>query len=364
MKVAKYLAAILLLVALAYVFAIPKPPPLADSSNMEEAFEAPKPKSPEPIIQKAKLLAVGDILLHDRVYESYETSPGQFDFSPLLQDIAPYLHADFAFANQETNIGGYALGLSSYPDFNSPHEILRDLVGVGFNLFARANNHTLDKGEIGISEAQNYWDSFPDIAYAGSAPTPDRNAHNLLEKNGIKIALLAYTYGLNGRILSEEKSHLADVFTYDLAQADIEAAKQQADLVIVSMHWGEEYQSTPSELQHEQAQWLADLGVHLILGTHPHVLQPIETLTGSSGNTTLCAYSLGNFISGQIEFATNVGGLLTLDIVKTTHLGQRSIQLENIAFLPTYNYHDGNQYRLVPLEDEGYLDFLTALMGV
>lgn len=320
---------------------------------------------PEIHVYEASMVAVGDILLHDTVFNDFKLEGDLFDFSPLLENIKPYIEpADFAFANQETNIGGLEIGLSSYPNFNSPYEIVRDLVGAGFNMFSRANNHTLDKGENGIISAENYWETLNDVISVGSTDSQEkRDEIAIIERNGVKVALLAYSYGFNGYKVPEDKPYLANNFSYDEAEKDIIAAKQLADVVIVSMHWGNEYQDIPNDTQLDQAQWLADQGVHVVLGHHPHVLQPVDRLIGRDGNETLVAYSLGNFISGQTGLNKLVGAILKFDITKTTIGDEVKIEILNPQLMPTYNYAENrlSNYKLVPLVESDQRDYFETV---
>ena len=323
---------------------------------------------PEITVREASMVAVGDILLHDTVYQAFEAEDGTFDFSPLFADIRRYIEPSlFAFVNQETNIGGEDIGLASYPNFNSPFEIARDLIEIGFNMFSRANNHTLDKGAEAIISAEEYWLKFEDIITAGSTDSQEkRDEIAVIERNGIRIALLAYSYGFNGHYLPEGQEYLANLFSYEQAQIDIEKAQEVSDVVVVSMHWGAEYEMLPGTLQKEQAQWLADQGVDIILGTHPHVLQPVEFITGKSGNETLVAYSLGNFVSGQVGLEKNVGGILRFDIQKISIRDEVRIEFRNVELMPTYNFFDQDEkiYRLIPLiesTEHAYFETIQTL---
>ena len=340
-----------------------------DANPYEGIIEITFSQGPEIHVYDATMVAVGDILLHDTVYNDFRLEEDTFDFSPLLENVKPYIEpADFGFANQETNIGGVEVGLSSYPNFNSPYEIARDLINVGFNMFARANNHTLDKGESGVLAAEKNWEMFEGIITAGSTDSKEkRDQISVIEKNGIKLALLAYSYGFNGYRVPDDKTYLANEFDYEQAAIDIEKAKSVSDVIVVSMHWGVEYSNTPSEAQIEQAQWLADQGVHVIIGSHPHVLQPMDRLIGKDGNETVVAYSLGNFISGQVGLERLVGGIMKIDIKKTTIGDGVEIEIGQPQFMPTYNYAEASTkgYRLVPLIDSAqaeYFESIKALM--
>lgn len=336
-----------------------------EANPYEGLIEVTFSLGPEIHVYEATMVAVGDILLHETVYNDFSIDGKTFDFSPLFENVRPYIEpADFAFANQETNIGGVELGLSAYPNFNSPYEIARDLINVGFNMFARSNNHTLDKGEAGVLAAQKNWETFDNIITAGSTDSLEkRNQIPVIEQNGIKVALLSYSYGFNGYKVPEDKPYLANEFDYDQVANDIEKAKSVADVITVSMHWGVEYSSVPSQTQIEQAQWLADQGVDIILGTHPHVLQPMDRLVGKNGNETVVAYSLGNFISGQIGLERLVGGIMKLEIKKTTIGDEVEIEISQPQFMPTYNYPEraASDYKLVPLVDSVQADYFETV---
>ncbi|MGL4336269.1 MAG: CapA family protein [Turicibacter sp.] len=320
---------------------------------------------PEVHIYKSTMVGAGDVLLHDTVFNDFRVEGNLFDFSPLLEDIKGYIEpADFAFVNQETNIGGAEIGLSSYPNFNSPYEIATQLRDIGFNMFSRANNHTLDKGENGILSAQKHWETLTDIIYAGSTDSQVKaDVIPVLEQNGIKVSMLAYSYGFNGYKVPKDKPYLANEFNYETAEMEIAKAKEISDVIVVSMHWGNEYQSLPSELQLEQAQWLADQGVHIIMGHHPHVIQPVDKLIGVTGNETLVAYSLGNFISGQTGLEKRVGSLIKFDITKTVVGDETSIEISIPQFMPTYNYpeYKNSRYKIVPLIESSERDYFETV---
>lgn len=268
------------------------------------------------------IVMVGDALLHKSVYEDARAvaqkstdskDSKNFDFTPMLQHIAPLVEDyDLRFYNQETILGGESLGLSSYPTFNSPQEFGDCMLNLGFNLVSLANNHTLDKGEKGVRAMLEYWNKKraenKDLLTAGSFESADSRAKiEVREKNGIKYALLAYTYGTNGIPLPQGKEYLVNVYTKEMLKHDIAQVREKVDLLIVSMHWGVEYEFVPNKEQRELARFLSKQGVNLIIGTHPHVLQTIEKI-----DDTLVIYSLGNFLSGQKDISTRIGALVSL----------------------------------------------------
>lgn len=300
-------------------------------------------KEPEVKTSKLSLVMVGDALLHSSVYnDAYKN--GVYDFKPQLEYIKPIVqNYDLAFYNQESILGGTSLGLSSYPTFNSPWEFGDAMIDAGFNMVSLANNHTLDKGEKAILNSCEYWKS-KDVLTAGSyCSNEEANEIKIKEKNGIKYTLLAYTYGTNGITVPSGKEYLVNLYSDEKVKADIEKVRDKVDLLIVSMHWGTEYKSEPTEEQQRQANYLSSLGVDIIIGTHPHVIEPITYI-----DDTLVIYSLGNFISGQRtsnDYNTVVELMASVDIIKEEKNGQTTIKLDNLNNELLYNYYQsGSSY--------------------
>ena len=266
--------------------------------------EVPKEK-------RMSLIAVGDILIHESVYkDAYNSETDTYDFHYMFTDIEPIIKKyDLKFCNQESLIGGKALGISGYPSFNSPDEIGDELVDLGFNLISLANNHTLDKGEDAVLYSNSYWKSKNVITDGSYSSVEERNEIKTYEQNGIKYAFFAYTVNSNAKV---RKDYLLNIYSADKAKADIEKIKDQVDVIIVSMHWGIEDTNTPTESQKQIADYLSSLGVNVIIGHHPHVVQPVEYV-----NNTLVIYSLGNFISNQLSLRLNngIGLMYGIDIV-------------------------------------------------
>ncbi|WP_347549168.1 CapA family protein [Pseudalkalibacillus hwajinpoensis] len=288
------------------------------------------------------LAAVGDILIHDRVYEN-AVEGSDYNFSPMLKGVQKYLEStDITFANQETVIGGTAIGLSSYPSFNSPTEVGDALKASGVDIVSMANNHTLDRGEKAIQNAIKHWNNLG-ILYTGSyASKEDRNKIRTIEHEGISVAFLAYTYGTNGISPPSGKPYLVNYIDKDLISKEIQEAKAIADTVVVSIHFGNEYERYPNHNQLSLASHIAEAGADLILGHHPHVLQPLEWIQTTDNRRVLVAYSLGNFLSGQRFDYKDIGGILKLTIKKEQFRGNSTITVESPSFTPTYvdeNYH-------------------------
>ena len=307
------------------------------------------------------LFMVGDALIHDAVYNDAKTSTigedgyNVYDFKHMFTDIKPLASShDLAFYNQETIIGGKDLGLSNYPMFNSPEEIGLDMLDAGFNIVNLATNHTMDKGVKGAQHSADFWDKQDAYVTGGYSSLDKRNNIVVAEKNGIKYAVLGYTYGTNGLPVPEGYEYLVNVWSVygddnyqaykEVVKKDIESVRDKVDVLIVSMHWGNEYTHTPSWYQRDAAEFLSENGVDIIIGTHPHVIQPIEYV-----NNTLVIYSLGNFISAQIEENTLVGMMASLNIHKHVFNDEVTITIDNIKADLVWTYHERyRNFKVIP----------------
>jgi poly-gamma-glutamate synthesis protein (capsule biosynthesis protein) len=269
------------------------------------------------------LTMVGDILAHVEVYKDAKNSYG-YNFKRMFSKIKPTIQsADLAFCNQESILGGEELGLwggkyrkvgkVSNPTFCSPYELGDAVIDCGFNLISLANNHVLDKGEEAVINSLRYWNSKPNIITSGSYISFESRDNIKINKcNGIKYAFLSYTTRTNTIDQPKGKEYLVNVFSKELAKKHIESIKDKVDLIIVSMHWGTEYNlGAIDDEQKEISRFLSDLGVHLIIGHHPHVIEPIERI-----NDTLVIYSLGNCIAcqdGDVEMK-RIGAMVNVNI--------------------------------------------------
>ncbi len=327
-------------------------------------FERNETEKQQKKIQKIEyqltLGMVGDALYHSGTYQDGLQKDGTYSFDTQLEDIKPIIQTyDLSYYNQESILGGTSLGLSNYPRFNSPQEVGDAFINAGFNLVSLANNHTLDKGEQGILNSLNYWKDKPVIT-AGSYPSfQKRNDIPIYEKNGITYAFLSYTYGTNGLDIPQNKEYLVNIFEYEKAKQDILSVRSKVDILLVAMHWGNEYTHTPTDIQKQEAQFLANLGVDIIIGSHPHVIQPIEHI-----GKTVVLYSLGNFISGQDGEAKRIGLLASLDIHKTIENNNSIITIDNIKGDLVYTYHDAKyrNFKVIPfvhLNDTLLKDYKT-----
>lgn len=312
-----------------------------------------KPKTEVKKVQKeeyqASLVMVGDALIHSNIYLDAKKSDGTYDFKPMLELTKPITSKyDLAYYNQETILGGTSLGISSYPRFNSPTEVGDAFLDSGFNLVSLANNHTMDKGEQGVINSLNYWNEKKDVVHAGQYSSfDDRDSVNVYEKNGIKYAFFSYTMWTNGLETPAGKEYLNNVYSNDKAQNDISKVRDSVDVVIVAMHWGNEYSLGVSDKQIEIANYLSSLGVDIIIGSHPHVVEPVEFI-----GKTLVIYSLGNFISDQEGIERLTGLMMSVDIKKSVESGITTISLDNLKADLVYTYSKyGRGFKVYPYSE-------------
>lgn len=343
----------------------------AEESSVPPPPESPSPQSvpdpePPPEPDRAVLVAVGDNLIHDTIYNQAQQRAGGegYDFAPAYERIAPLVaQADFAFINQETLLAGDELPPSSYPAFCSPTQVGREMLRLGFNLFSTANNHSLDWGVRGIQAAGRFWEQQENIAMAGCYCTQEeREGVVYLTRNGITAALIAATELTNGIPRPEGEAGVLLLHQdRELILQKLETASQNADLVILSLHWGIEGSGYYTDGQRELAQALAEAGADLILGHHPHVLQGGEFLETSRGRSYV-AYSLGNFISAQRGAENMLAGFLRVELEKAPGAGRAEIL--QVDFTPTVT-HYGPGFRdlaIYPLSQ--YTPELAAAHGV
>ncbi len=298
----------------------------------------------EPKTERVSFVGCGDNIIYignirDAQYDAVE-GDRQYNFKPMFENVEPRIaDADIAFINQETLMCGEEYEISFYPCFNSPQDLGYDLVELGFDVVGIANNHMLDKGSDGLAETIKFWKNQNVLMIGGYENEDDYNNIRVMDKKGIKIAFLSYTYGTNGITKNPASPLVIPYIEDEVIKSQIEAAKAVSDFIMVSIHWGNEDQMMYSDEQKRVAQLIADAGADAIIGHHPHVIQPIEWLTGAGGNKTLCVYSLGNFAAEQAYQYNMVGGMIGFDIVQ---VDDGKPQLENIVFEPTVFHYNKN----------------------
>ena len=317
---------------------------------------------------KVSMVMVGDNLIHSSIYNEANRNANYdgYDFKPMITMIKDKVKGyDLAYYNQETILGGSEIGLSDYPTFNSPYEAGDAMLDAGFNIVSLATNHTIDRGEKAVLNSCEYWETKSDVLTAGSyCSEEDRNEVKVMEKNNITYTMLNYTYGTNGIAIPNGKDYLVNVWPMDYnadygvgyeafketVKEDIERVRDKVDVLIVAMHWGVEYTHTPTKYQKDAAEFLASLGVDIVIGTHPHVVQPVEWI-----DDTIVFYSLGNFISAQEQsdnYNKMVGLMSSLDITKTVKGDDVDIKIDNINNELIYTRHIGyRQFKVIPFSE-------------
>ncbi len=342
------------------------PAPTATPEPTPTPTPAPTP-TPEP--RQVTLLAVGDDLVHDSTLLGGLQEDGTYDFNGFYRHLTEEISAaDIAIINQETILGGSEFKYKGYPAFNTPDAMGHAIVNAGFDVVLHATNHTMDKSAKGVENCLNFWKTtYPDITVLGIYESKEaQDTVTVVERNGIRIAMLNYTYGLNGIKIPAGKEHLVTLLTWnnrDYIRSQIRQAKEVADFVIVFPHWGTEYVYKPDKNQVAWTNIFAEEGVDLVIGTHPHVLEPVEWIDRPDGEKMLVLYSLGNFISGQIEAPRLLGGMANITITETP---EGTFEVTHCSVIPVVTHYseqvgDGTYttYRL-----SEYTEELLQLHGI
>ena len=345
------------------------------NSNIENNTN--KPVDDEEKQYEVNLVMVGDNLIHSSIYKDANKNANYdgYDFKPMYTYIKEIVqNYELAYYNQETILGGEEIGLSDYPTFNSPYEVGDAMIDAGFNLVSLATNHTMDRGEKAIINSCNYWKSKKGVMTAGSyCSEEDRNSVQIMEKNNISYSLLSYTYGTNGIAVPSGKEYLVNVWPTNgnnpetdneyqeykkTVSEDIARVRDKVDVLIVAMHWGVEYTHTPTAYQEDMAQFLADEGVDIVIGSHPHVVMPVTWI-----DDTLVIYSLGNLISAQetdLDYAKMVGLLSSVKITKTVKGEESSIKLSDVNNELLFTSYSGwRNFKVVPFSSPDIGNYIS-----
>lgn len=349
--------------------AMPEPVSQPEESLPEVSSE----ESSEPVWepQTVRLLSAGDNLIHSSLYEQAQAraEDGGYDFAYLYQNVGGYLSgADITTLNQETVIAP-SREVATYPCFNSPPELADYVIDqCGFDVLNLANNHCLDQGTSGLEECLSFWkEQHPEVLTTGVYQNEaDYQNIRTMEVNGITFAFLGMTELTNGLSLSSSSDvvlvQALDNEEMARLQAQIEEADRLADVVVMNVHWGNEYSFTPTDRQEYLAEKMTDWGVDIVIGHHPHVLQPVETRVTEDGRTALIAYSLGNFASAQSDAYCLIGGVLDYSVTRETEGGE--VTLTDYSLSPVVTHYDSGyrNNRIYLLDD--YTDELAAAHGV
>lgn len=326
------------------------PAPTATPTPVPTVTPEPTPTpiptpTPTPAPKQVTLLAVGDDLVHGSTLNGGLQEDGTYDFNGFYRHLTDEISAaDIAVINQETILGGSEFKYSGYPTFNTPDAMGHAIVNAGFDVVLHATNHTMDKKDKGVENCLNFWNTnYPNITVLGIYESKEaQDTVTVVEKNGIRIAMLNYTYGLNGIKIPEGKEHLVTLLTWsnrDYIRSQIRQAKECSDFVIVFPHWGTEYVYEPDKNQISWTNLFAEEGVDLVIGAHPHVLEPVEWIDRPDGEKMLVFYSLGNFISGQIEAPRLLGGMANVTLTETP---EGTIEISDCSVIPVVTHYSDN----------------------
>lgn len=310
---------------------------------------------------KVTLVAVGDNLIHNTLISAGMQEDGSLDYNSFYENISTYIKAaDIACINQETMLGGSSFEYSGYPMFNTPWEVGEAAINAGFDVFTCATNHSMDVGSAGIEKELEFFSEHPEVTRIGTNATEEQyNEITYLEKNDITFALLNYTYGTNGISIPEDKPYIVNMLTEEKVTKDITEARKHADVVIVFPHWGTENSHDVNESQKKYVKLFSDLGVDIVIGTHPHVLQSVEWYENAeNGKKMLVYYSIGNFISHQTNLNQMCGGMAEITVERI----DGEIQITNAKLAPVIDYYKntGSGYKFSVYKLSDYTDDLAA----
>ena len=344
---------------------IRKPQKEAEAEALSEEQNEDPAETPQ--ISTASVIAVGDNLYHTRLYESGEYDSGVWNYDHIYTHILSQVQAaDVAMIDQETVFTTDHDSVSSYPSFATPTEVGDAIIKAGFNVVESATNHIDDYMYDNLKATLDFWsNNYPDITVLGiHATQEDADTVKVKEVNGIKIAFLDYTYGTNNSGAGEGNEYMIDIFDKDKITAMIQKAKEISDCIIFVAHWGKEDETMPNEYEKQWAAFLMEQGVDVIIGGHPHVLQPYGCLSDNQGHSTTIFYSLGNFVSTQQELPELLEGMASFTIQKTVQNGETSIQILSPEVKPMVMHYDYDSGEYGPYMLDDYTEELASSHSV
>ncbi|MDR0444528.1 MAG: CapA family protein [Treponema sp.] len=288
-------------------------PVTTEPDSIEISIETEKEE--KPVRHTLTFVAAGDNLFHETLINS-SLKNGVYDFDPIYSEIKPIVkNADLAFINQETVMAGERYGYSGFPTFNTPQSLAKTLADAGFAVVNMANNHALDMGESGLLATLAHWDTIEGITIIGTRRLGEEK-QKIITKNNITLGFLGYAHDLNGFALPRHNPDLVSMINRTKMAQEIDALRPLCDFLIVSVHWGNEYLFQPVKSQTDLAAFFAEHNVDLVIGHHPHVLEPFEAIPRPDGKETYCFYSLGNFVSNQRGKERILGAMIAATFVK------------------------------------------------
>lgn len=309
------------------------------------------------------ILMAGDVLLHDKVANSGKMNDGTYNYDHMFSNVRSDIeNADIAIVNQEVILGGRDLGLSGYPSFNGAFEVGDAIVSSGFDVVLHATNHALDKGKKGLLSCISFWEeTYPEIAYLGISDTKEKSEEiYVVEKEGIRFAILNYTYGTNGIPLPSDMPYCVNILNKDRIKDDVSRAKEISDFVIVCPHWGTEYILTADNNQKYWADVFFDAGVDLVIGTHPHVVEPVE-LIERDGHSMLVYYSIGNYINATAQTGAGIanrmlGALADITVSKT----ENDVAITDYGIIPIVSHVKSGEGQCTVYKLDDYTEELAS----
>ncbi|WP_170075556.1 CapA family protein [Paraclostridium dentum] len=338
-------------------------------------------------VKNVTISAIGDIMAHDdQLKAQFDKGTNTYSFDNNFKYVKPYISkSDLAIGNLETTLAGPKAKYSSFPKFNSPDELADAIKNSGVDIVSTINNHTYDRGSDGVYRTLDVLNS-KDIEHVGTQKNDEDENFLIKDVDGVKLGITAYSYGqvygsttaLNGLNIDYNDLNNLNIFNssyVDIAFNEIKDTldvmnNKESDLQVVILHWGDEYTRQPNEFQKELAKKLCDYGVDIIIGSHPHMVQPIEMIkSDENDNETLVIYSLGNFLSNQRNEILNKkytedGVIVNIGINKNLNTGETKIS--NVEYIPTwvnkYNNKNGKlTYEIIPLINEKQLSKIDNL---
>jgi poly-gamma-glutamate synthesis protein (capsule biosynthesis protein) len=316
----------------------------------------------------ATINVVGDLMCHSTQFNYAHVKDDSFDFNGVFSEVKQYLSdADFTIGNLETVLAGKKKRYSGYPYFNAPDDFLLAIKEAGFDFLVNANNHAIDKGAKGVKRTIKKMDELG-INHTGAYSSQrDRDSIRIFNINGIHLAILAYSYSTNGVPIPKGKNYIINLIDYDLIEKDIANGRsKRLDIVLVYFHFGEEYQRQPNSYQKEVINNTIKAGADIIIGSHPHVVQPVDYFKTNQANldTGFVAYSLGNFISNQRWKYSDAGVIVKINVSK--NILSDSVYLSGVSYLPTWVFKGktkkGREYIILP-SSKSYDDSLHSYLS-
>lgn len=330
-----------------------------ETSEAVAEITATQPPKPQPYTKEAELIAVGDIMMHGaQIKSGYNPTTKTYNYDNFFQEVKGILSSgDWVIGNLETTLAGPETGYTGYPLFNAPDPLADGIKKAGFNIISTTNNHSLDRGEKGVLKTLENVRKRGLISVGTAASAEAANQIVIVEKNNISMAILGYSYGTNGIPIPQGKDYLVSLIEPKKIIQDITKARSSGvDIVTVILHFGSEYQRQPNTEQKTLVKQLVNAGADIILGSHPHVVQPYQIFeqTGKLGKPkkAVVIYSMGNFISNQREKYRDLGVIFKVNIVK--HFPDQTIEIKDIQTVPTWvhrYWQNGKyQFRILPIQ--------------